>query len=405
MLKKNINLSKYKNVFCESTEALDWAYKNGLNKEAIIKSSSPAMIWGDNINVQHVESFWTLDNIKAFQSKVEKYSIDIYNSIINIPCISHEEALCVTRDVIRFDRVLFKAACLTKEDLNTPVLFISLSGKFGPGHKSINPPWSSLLQDNSDLLTINYNLNSKYTELTTKGVNWFYRVFLAGYETILFRVIQKIYSVFSLNFLKKQVIVPRDNELISDISYQLSIRGVKVNMIECDINSSSVTYSDKNKTDIFSKIQPIVSKRFNEWALNDLSTTLFKMLCVSLTDSLNIFAKSKKCWEDTISYGSYNPRNTVLLSSVLSTNTGCGMSNAFRSNKIPIVSVQHGVSPEISENKGARSMRFDSSLSDCSIVFNEAMKKTNELSYFSIGTTFVSGISARHLRVSKKCIH
>jgi|APSaa5957512535_1039671.scaffolds.fasta_scaffold12660_2 hypothetical protein len=398
---KDTDLSKYKIVFCESIQALEWAYKNGLRRDATIKASSPAMLWNKNPNIKHIEDFWSRDNIKKFQLNIEKYSIDIYDSIVELPGISHEVALCVARDIIRFDRVLFKAACLTKKDLNAPILFISLSGKFGPDNKSLNAPWELLLENNNNFSVVKYELDRNYRELTTKGITWFYRAFLAGYETIFFHFIQKLHTFLNLNFFKKQIIVPRENELLTDISYQLIIRGVKVNGVEVDTNSINAVYSDKNKKDIFAKIHPIVCKRFKKWALDDLNSALYKMLCNSLNDSLNIYAKSKDGWEYIIKKGGYKSNNTVLMSSVLSNTAGCGMASAFRKYNIPIVSVQHGVSPEISENQATRSTRFDSSLSDCSIVFNEAMKKTNESSYFTVGNTFVSGISARHLRVAK----
>ena len=45
------DFKKYKNVFCDSSEALDWAYKNGLDKNAIIRTCSPGMLWRDNTNI------------------------------------------------------------------------------------------------------------------------------------------------------------------------------------------------------------------------------------------------------------------------------------------------------------------------------------------------------------------
>ena len=39
------NLSKYNTIFCDSLQALEWAYKNGLPESAIIKTSAPAMLW------------------------------------------------------------------------------------------------------------------------------------------------------------------------------------------------------------------------------------------------------------------------------------------------------------------------------------------------------------------------
>ena len=39
-----IDLSKNDTVFCDSLQALDWAYKNKFPRSAVIKTSAPAML-------------------------------------------------------------------------------------------------------------------------------------------------------------------------------------------------------------------------------------------------------------------------------------------------------------------------------------------------------------------------
>jgi hypothetical protein len=53
---QNVDFSKYINVFCDSLEALDWAYQQGLPRNSIIRTSSPAMLWAKNSNIVHIES-------------------------------------------------------------------------------------------------------------------------------------------------------------------------------------------------------------------------------------------------------------------------------------------------------------------------------------------------------------
>ena len=55
-----INLSGYNNVFCDSKESLEFAYKHGLPKNALVRTSSPAMLWDKKPNIQHIESRWSI---------------------------------------------------------------------------------------------------------------------------------------------------------------------------------------------------------------------------------------------------------------------------------------------------------------------------------------------------------
>ena len=79
---ENLDLSIYKNVFCDSKKALIWAYKNGLNKDSLIRSSSPAVLWKKNPNVIHIEDRWNKKDFKEFQSTIKKNSEDIFINVV-----------------------------------------------------------------------------------------------------------------------------------------------------------------------------------------------------------------------------------------------------------------------------------------------------------------------------------
>ena len=76
------NFSSYDTVFCDSLQALEWAYQNGLPESAIIKSSSPAMLWDKKTNIHNVESRWTTNEFKKF------FEIDLFFDDFNIPANS-----------------------------------------------------------------------------------------------------------------------------------------------------------------------------------------------------------------------------------------------------------------------------------------------------------------------------
>ena len=43
----SVDLSKFSVVFCDSLQALEWAYNNGLSRSAIVKSSAPAVLFSN----------------------------------------------------------------------------------------------------------------------------------------------------------------------------------------------------------------------------------------------------------------------------------------------------------------------------------------------------------------------
>ena len=207
-MNSTIDFKKYKNVLCDSTEALDWAYKNGLDKNAIIRTSSPGMLWKDNPNISDLTNSWNKDKIKKFIRSTESYSKDIYDSVSHLKDVSHEEALCIARDMVRFDRILFKAACLEKKDLTESILFISLEDKGDSFENRLNPPWEHLLKNNSKFKNLSFKIkDDEWEVLSTKKISIINRIFLAGYQLMIYKFFIGLHRFLNGIFLKKQVLL------------------------------------------------------------------------------------------------------------------------------------------------------------------------------------------------------
>jgi len=113
---KLVDLSEHNTVFCDSLQALEWAYKNGLPKSATIKASSPALLWGKESNIQNIEERWTINKIEEFQSTIKKLTEDIFNIALKVKGVDRELALTVSQSVYQFQKVIYKSACLEEVD-------------------------------------------------------------------------------------------------------------------------------------------------------------------------------------------------------------------------------------------------------------------------------------------------
>ena len=63
----DVFLSEYEQIFCDSLEALNWARSNGLSKNAIIKTNSPALLWSNDPLIHHIDANWKKQDFKDFQ--------------------------------------------------------------------------------------------------------------------------------------------------------------------------------------------------------------------------------------------------------------------------------------------------------------------------------------------------
>ena len=189
----SVDLSKYNTVFCDSLQALEWAYDNGLSRSAIIKSSAPAVLWNKKENIHNVEDRWTINELEKFQSTIQKMTENIFDVAKNIPGVERELALSVSQFSFKFQKILYKSACLHEDDFTNSRLFIYVDGKTGPAGNMMNSIWDQLLLSNSSFLMVRYTLkNDEWNMLTTHGVSYWRRFKVAGYETIIYRLAIKI---------------------------------------------------------------------------------------------------------------------------------------------------------------------------------------------------------------------
>ncbi len=118
-----------------------------------------------------------------------------------------------------------------------------------------------------------------------------------------------------------------------------------------------------------------------------------------LEKRINSFYKSREKWNSVIER--IRKEKGVLLTNFPSSNIGLAITSLCREKKIPVISAQHGVTPEISLYHDEVEVWFESSASDYYLAYNKKSADIVQNSHFSRGKSFVTGISLRHLRMSK----
>jgi len=154
------NFSEFNNVFCDSLEALDWAYQHGLSREAKIYTCSPAMLWDEKKNIYNIEARWTAHELKKFQSSIKKLTEDIFDAALEVPGVERELAITISQTAYQFQKTIYKAACLGEKDFTDSRLFIYADGKTGAMGNIMNSPWEGLLASNPLFSMVSYTLKN-----------------------------------------------------------------------------------------------------------------------------------------------------------------------------------------------------------------------------------------------------
>jgi hypothetical protein len=392
----SVDLSRYSTVFCDSLKALEWAYHNGLPSNAVIKTSSPAMLSSNNKHIKHVENRWTVNEMKLFQQSISKFSEDIFNELINNK-IRRDIALAITQELCKSQHVLYKAACLNTEDINDKRLFIKIDAHGGAKGNLMNSPWDDILHGFSGFHTINYKLigNSwASTSLNTNSISLLYRLRFAGFKTIVFRLLSNISRFIPYFLTRFQILVPSENELLLDAAGSLVLKGG----IPCTLVVSNLEYVEDlsdDIDDILNTINIFIDERLNRWVIPELHKNCRKIFSNRIMRSIMEIKHYRSQWRDSLlSKVLKNP--AVLINSPCNA-PGFALTQLCYEHRIPTFSFQHGVTQEINAYHDEVSISYEINTSDHYFAFNNQSKIVSERSYFKRGDAFTVGISNRHL--------
>ena len=401
---KSYNFDKYENVFCDSLQALEWAYNNGLSKSAVIKSSAPAMLLS-NKNIFNLENRWSTDELIKFQGTIQKLTKDIFDLVLSINNTERELALTVALFVYRFQKNIYKAACLCEDDFTDNTLFIYVDGETGPAGNIMNYPWDELLISNALFSKVNYTLtNDKWKVNDIRKTSYWKRLNVAGYETIAYRLATKLTNKLPGFIFNKEVLMPNENELNIEIASSLLMRGVKITRVEPHKNSSSLESKALNmdKELIYSTILPVIRERVERWvdpsAVN-ITMSLFKP---SLEKHIYQFNSLVNGWSKTINSSS-KVKKAVLVNSP--GNIKChALSYVCRRSGIPVMASQHGVTIEISKAHSMLHVALDNSIADVIFSYNKKITDIEKSSYFDNAKHHVVGMPMRLIRMNSSYI-
>jgi len=393
-------LSKFDNVFCDSREALKWAYQQGLDGNARIRTSAPAMLWEKNDNIEHVEACWTSQKKEKFQNSIQKHTEDVFDVAMTVLGIERERALCISQATLMFQRVLYKAACLDEADFLSRRLFVKVEGNGGPSGNNMNSPWDQLLSINPSFLTVSYRLQGDdWGGGTVKNIPIWKRIKLGGLETVVYRLMVKLMPYISSTLFRREVLIPSENELVIETAASLVLRGAKITTLELGDVKKTNNYSlvGTDYLGLIKRVLPVVRARVGKWVVPQAVDVLMSCYEKYLRQQLVLFDEQATQWAGRLE--KVRAAKKIVLMNSPGNLKGQSLALACRKKGIPLVGVQHGVMVEISKLHGEVSCGFDNSVSDVVLVYNNKVVEEGGRSHFDKAKHFVVGASARHIRM------
>jgi hypothetical protein len=389
----DLKLSEVDVVFCDSMEILNHAFGKGLSQKAKIRTSSPTLLWNDDLNTENVESRWSREGIRTFHQETEEYTTDLYNSVINIPG-AQDYGISIARFAINFERMIYKAGCLNSVDFHEPRLFLSVE----TDEILLNAPWGELLRSNPQFMTIWTKEKHRIKPDPSNPASLWHRLKLGGLDAFLFRSAIKLWKKVPQAMGENQLLVAKENYLIIEAGAQLAKRGVSIKQLALPKQGEPpVQQHDFEK--LFETIRPILEKRMSPWLTPEAIAPCIVMFEEEVRNVIVTQDQARYKWKRTLDRITEKKKNIVVSNSPHRP-VHIALAQECHRRNIPFIGVQHGVTHEISEDYEFQKAIYETNVSDLFITYNDKMAKIAENNMTGRGKSIAVGLSKRHFEAA-----
>lgn len=392
-MKTSYLLSDFDSIFCDSNEALNRAFDEGLSQNVKIKTSSPALIWQKDLNIENIEARWTRDEIRAFRKQTAQYTTDLYNAINRVHKF-RDYALSISRLAINFERIIYKAACLKESDFYKPRLFLSIKSD----EVKLNSPWAALLSSNSKFIEYAIKEEHRVYPDSTNQAKLFSRFQLGGLETLIFRLALIFWKKAPKFLVKKQILIAKENPLIIEGSTKAFQKGVAIGKLNFSLSktklSSSFDFQELGKI-----IKPIMLKRITPWLVKEAVNPSIEMFLAQVQAAIETQDCARSQWIDLLNRLT-NGKKTIILSNSPHRPVHIALAQECHRRNIPFIGVQHGVTHEICEDYDFQKSLIETNTADLFLTFNNQMSEVAKNNMTKRGESLAIGLPKRYLRAA-----
>ncbi len=390
-------------VFCDSKQALLKAYKNGLKKNAIVKTISPNLLMDKKLGGYNLESNLSDSLWRNFFYSADKYVNEIFLVAVNNKILK-PYAVTLARVAYANERLTLKAALLKREDFKETVAVIN----YYTHNKTLNlrtvNPWNILLSSNSKLVVKNYEVEDSENRSSSGGnkANFFLRLGSSSINSICYRLLEKIHRFIPSFFFKGTFGIISENEKLKDIALKMILEGYKVKKInKPNLKNININLKNKFSKIISQEIIPIVKKRakiiVNDLILNDLAEYSLKIMIKAINEFENYYDNwPKYITDNTKAIFSGYPYGPIDLS----------LAKYSNDIKIPFVSFQHGLDREITFMQSKNHINLENSVAEFFVAYNDISKSVSINNLYRLkqkgkkSTILVNGLSNDHYRIN-----
>jgi hypothetical protein len=369
-------IKDYDIVFCDSKEALDKLYTEGLDKNSTIITKSPTILAQNNKNFINIEKHATLFYRKKHLKNSRVFSNNLFVNLQKDKITSKYSKLVAHKFIEFYNKIYFASLMKDYYFEKDICLVVPVSGD-----EIMKNAMSSSIYDiikyypRGKIEYVNVSTQNERSIRGDSNISIFSRLKFVGYIGIIWNYI----NLFS-NLLKKKnkIAIINYNELVRDISvslflsnkvsikYYRSFFNLKNNKIIKfkNINKKVFSISDKIFYKAISDINSPIIKQSLHKMWNDELYKLFNNYHLHYNSALNLINRNRDI--------------KLILTGYLGIAEGIALKTVCNNNNIPLVSCQHGVTREILNDINIKYINFETNYCNNFFCFNKTSKMITE---------------------------
>ena len=369
------NFQDCKIIFCDSEESLQHAFKQGLSKNSLIRTSSPALLINKKLKTKAIKPKINKKRHLKFHNSVLNFVNDVYKKFINNKKFK-DYAILIARQALLLQPKILQIASLAKDDFEKPrFIIVNRSGNKKIDER-INGMWKNFLESNKKNQIIEIEIKPTDERSSMGSVRPFFwkRIRFSGWEKILYRSFLKFWKYIPSSFSKKNILILNENELLKETACHLMLRGFSAKVIQKPKGKRNAMIL-KEKNPIKKIIGTLLKERILSITEPQALKPILKMFYKEIFKEIEDYKSAINYWSSLIN--KYKKRDSKLL---FLTNYPKGgeiysLAKICNQKKIPFFSFQHGLSREILAAHDNYQVNFENNITKQLFAFNKESER------------------------------
>jgi len=384
-------------AYADSRAALEHAFQKGLQRDVLVRTSSPAVLRDPSINVQSLESDLNANDYDRLQAAFKQLAQSVFE---DLTCSDASPlAIVAARAIVRSTNAAIKAMCVRETDLAAGISVIRVETGHQDFDNARNPPWEELLANcDVSIDTIPLKLDEDWDFSVDRSHPGFLgRLQHTGWPRLGFRLLERFWKCIPMDSPLGTVLVLRENPLVREAAYFLALKGFSLRSLPApELDKAPANLPEQAK--VIARIEGLVCNCVERLLANrSLSNALANFIVHRVAEAVREFVTSRKHWSQIFT-GTTRLHSTVVLSNAPYRPSDVALFRVCRDLEIPFASFQHGVSKEIDTNHDSIDCLTEIASSDIFFSYNPSRSETSEKLPFATGYAVTVGLPYEYWR-------